>query len=80
MDLCPLCNGLESRIIQCPNCQTIMEDKGKVTDYLDDYSAYMDIDMMKLFDGDQNSLEEHECIHYFYCSSCEHEEVNAIKE
>ncbi|MDQ0232339.1 hypothetical protein [Metabacillus malikii] len=80
MDLCPLCNGFESSMIQCPNCQTMMEDKGKITDYLDDYSAYMDIDMMKLFDGNLTSLEDHTCSHYFYCTSCQHEEVNSIKE
>ena len=80
MDLCPLCNGLDSQIIQCPNCQTIMEDNGKVTDFLDDYSAYMDIDIMKLFDGNPTSLEDHQCIHLYYCSSCGHEEVKPIKE
>ena len=80
MELCPLCNGLETRIIQCPNCQRIMEDRGKITDYLDDYSAYMDIDIMKLFEGNANSLEEHKCIHYFYCPTCQHEETNAINE
>jgi hypothetical protein len=80
MDLCPLCNGLETKIIQCPNCQTIMEDKGKITDFLDDYSAYMDIDMMKLFDGDRQSLENHQCVHVFYCWACQHEETRAIKE
>jgi hypothetical protein len=59
---------------------SIMEDKGKITDYLDDYSAYMDIDIMKLFDGNVNSLEGHQCIHYFYCPTCQHEETNAINE
>jgi hypothetical protein len=80
MDLCPLCNGLETRMIQCPNCQTIMEDNGKITYYLDDYSAYMDIDIMKLFDGNIKSLEQHQCVHYFYCSACQHEETRAIEE
>ncbi|KKI90767.1 hypothetical protein WQ54_18625 [Bacillus sp. SA1-12] len=80
MDLCTLCNGLETRMIQCPSCQTIMEDQGKITDYLDDYSAYLDIDIMKLFDGDPTSLETHHCIHYYYCPNCQHEETNAIKE
>ncbi|QGQ44500.1 hypothetical protein [Metabacillus sediminilitoris] len=80
MDLCPLCNGLESKVILCPNCQSIMEDKGKITDYLDDYSAYMDIDIMKLFDGNIRSLENHKCMHYFFCPLCDHEETNAINE
>ena len=80
MDLCPLCNGLELRTVQCPNCQSVLVDNGKITDYLDDYSAYMDIDIMKLFDGNSESLEGHQCMHYFNCQSCGHEEKNAIKE
>lgn len=80
MHLCPLCNGLEERVIQCPNCKTVMEDKGKVTDYFDDYSAYMDIDMMKMYDGQLTSLEDHLCLHYFYCPSCQHQETNIIQE
>ncbi|WP_226670100.1 hypothetical protein [Metabacillus litoralis] len=80
MGLCPLCNGFEMKSIQCPNCQSLMEDRGKVTDYFDDYSAYMDIDIMKLFDGYANSLENHECIHYFYCPVCQHQESNSVSE
>jgi len=57
-----------------------MEDKGKVTDYFDDYSAYMDIDMMKMYDGQLTSLEDHLCLHYFYCPSCQHQETNSIQE
>ncbi|MGJ9459837.1 hypothetical protein [Oceanobacillus sp. CF4.6] len=80
MDFCPLCNGFETVTITCPKCQTDLTDKGKITDYFDDYSAYMDIDMMKLFDGDPNSLEAHQCLHYFYCETCEHEETRGIKD
>lgn len=80
MDVCPLCNGLETRIFQCPNCQTIMSDKGKITDYLDDYSPYMDIEIMKLFDGVEQSLEKKQCIHYYICPNCMHEENNIIAE
>jgi hypothetical protein len=57
-----------------------MEDKGKITDYLDDYSAYMDIDIMKLFDGNIHSLERHQCVHYFCCPLCDHEETKTINE
>jgi len=80
MHLCPLCNGLGTTTIQCPNCQTIMEDVGKVTDYFDDYSAYMDIDIMKLYDGHVTSLEDHLCFHYFYCQNCQHQETKPIQE
>ncbi|MBD1383384.1 hypothetical protein [Metabacillus arenae] len=81
MIMCPLCNGFEHhREILCPNCGTIMTDQGKITDYLDDYSAYMEIDSMKLFDGVLTSLEEHQCVHYYYCKNCLHEETQTIQE
>lgn len=57
-----------------------MEDRGKLTDYFDDYSAYMDIDIMKLYDGEINSLENHECLHVLYCHSCQHEETKSFHE
>lgn len=80
MSVCPLCNGFASASILCPKCQSHVSDQGKVTDYLDDYSSYLDIDMLKMVDGDPKSLENHECLHYFYCTSCHHEEVKAVSE
>ncbi|WP_156288668.1 hypothetical protein [Oceanobacillus salinisoli] len=80
MDFCPLCNGVETAAVECPNCQATLEDQGKITDYFDDYSAYMDIDMMKMFDGNRKSLEDHECLHYFYCTNCQHEETRTISD
>lgn len=80
MSVCPLCNGLGEYCFQCPNCQTIMSDQGKITDYLDDYSPYMDIEVMKLFDGNEHSLENKQCIHYYICPNCLHEDVKDIDE
>ncbi|HLT56330.1 MAG TPA: hypothetical protein VK057_09525 [Bacillota bacterium] len=80
MDVCPLCNGLETIRIQCPQCQSPMEDQGKITDYFDDYSPYLDIEIMKVTDGNPRSLEEHQCLHYFYCSRCKYEEIKGIQE
>ncbi len=80
MHLCPLCNGLGEKTKQCPNCQTIMQDVGKVTDYFDDYSAYMDIEIMKLYDGHKSSLEDHLCLHYFLCPNCQRQETDSIQE
>lgn len=80
MSICPLCNGLASVSILCPNCKSQLEDQGKVTDYFDDYSSYMDIDIMKRVDGDPDSLENHECLHYFYCANCYHEDVKQVSE
>jgi hypothetical protein len=80
MSICPLCNGLRNVAVYCSHCQKQMEDKGKVTDYFDDYSPYMDIDMMKLVDGYPKTLIRHECVHLFYCPHCRQEEVRFIKE
>lgn len=80
MHVCPLCNGLQQASISCSNCGKILTDAGKLTDYLDDYSAYMDIDIMKLFDGVEQSLEVHQCVHLFYCSHCQQEQLCITKE
>ncbi|GEN47082.1 hypothetical protein [Alkalibacillus haloalkaliphilus] len=80
MYLCPLCNGLEQHSLTCSKCDSQIDDQGKMTDYFDDYSAYMDIASMKLLDGDRESKANHQCLHYFYCKECNAEEVKAINE
>jgi len=80
MSICPLCNGLDEIMFVCPHCRHVIKDNGKVTDYLDDYSAYMDIEMMKLFDGVLNSLELHQCVHLFYCENCGYELRHVVYE
>lgn len=80
MSICPLCNGLYHLAVRCSYCHKQMEDQGKVTDYFDDYSPYMDADMMKLVDGYKETFAHHECAHLFYCPSCRHEEVKLVKE
>lgn len=80
MAVCPLCNGLASVSILCPKCQAHLDDHGKITDYLDDYSSYLDIDMTKMVDGDSESLENDQCLHYFYCNHCHYDVVKIIDE
>jgi len=57
-----------------------MMDGGKVTDFLDDYSAYMDIDVLKLVDGDLTSLTENVCIHVISCTICQQDLILAVNE
>lgn len=78
--ICPLCNGLQQLSIQCKYCSDVLVDKGKVTDYLDDYSAYEDIETLNQVDGLKNSLDNQQCIHYFYCESCGWKEHVIITE
>ncbi|WP_307872032.1 hypothetical protein [Priestia megaterium] len=53
---------------------------GKVSDYFDDYSAYMEIDQLKVENGYPGDLANHQCIHLFYCSTCHSEELKQIQE
>lgn len=80
MSVCPLCNGLTTLSLSCPNCQTYLDDQGKISDYFDDYSSYLDIDMTNMIDGAQESLEEAQCLHYFYCPDCHYEEIKSVNE
>lgn len=80
MSMCPLCNGLENFEISCNKCNKIMVDKGRILDYFDDYSAYLDIEGMKLFDGISDDRKEHQCPHIFYCQHCHLEKTILIQE
>lgn len=80
MSMCPLCNGIHSLTLTCETCNIILEDKGRLMDYFDDYSAYLEIDGMKLFDGIENDAKENQCPHVFYCSNCHIEKTELIKE
>ena len=80
LGLCPLCNGLRKIHIACPDCGTEMKDQGKFMDYADDYSAYLDIDLLKQNDGFPKSLEKGQCPHLLQCQNCGHDEVILIQE
>ncbi len=80
MSMCPLCNGMSSIESQCSSCQGQMVDQGRLLDYFDDYSAYLDIEGMKLFDGIENDQRDHQCPHVFYCSNCQKEDTVLIQE
>ena len=55
---CALCNGMGEAILACPNCDNSMFDQGRIYDFYDDYSPYMDIDVIKLADGDPVSSQK----------------------
>lgn len=80
MALCPLCNGLKHIHLFCPECNNEMEDKGKVMDYDDEYSAYEDIDTLKKNDGFPHSHLYDQCPHLMKCPKCFHDEIILIKE
>ncbi|RST75150.1 hypothetical protein D4T97_007780 [Siminovitchia acidinfaciens] len=70
MDFCGLCNGTSFENRACPICLGVLVDQGKIYDYYDDYSPYMDIDLNKLADGDPQSSHKPECTHLFVCEVC----------
>lgn len=80
MFVCPLCNQLEEPQYMCHNCQQRMADEGRLMDYFDDYSAYLDIEGMKLFNGYPNDQKDHQCPHVFSCSNCSKQYVHLIEE
>lgn len=80
MWICPLCNGFKAVSSTCSECFQVMEDKGRIIDYFDDYSPYMEIDDMKKIDGYGNTLSNHECAHVLYCVNCQFEQVIFVKE
>jgi hypothetical protein len=79
MQICPLCNGFYEIHKNC-GCGQEMMDSGKVMDYYDDYSAYMEIDQLKLEDGYQDSLANHKCPHLFTCPACAKDQIVFINE
>ncbi len=80
MSMCPLCNGLDSLQSSCQQCGTMLMDEGRYMDYFDDYSAYLEIDEMKLVDGISDDQKNEQCPHVFTCQTCNTESVVLIKE
>lgn len=79
MGICPLCNGFQEIQMNC-ECGGKMVDSGRIMDYYDDYSAYMEIDQLKLEDGYKESFSEHECPHLFTCPTCSKDQIILINE
>ena len=80
MYVCPICNQMEQRDEECPRCHHLMEDRGRIMDYFDDYSAYLDIEGMKQNNGYSNDARNHQCPHIFYCTHCYYNKVVLINE
>ncbi|MEW9033545.1 MAG: hypothetical protein AB2404_12615 [Planifilum fimeticola] len=76
---CPVCNGLTSLDRRCPRCGNAMEDRGRFSDLLADYSPYRPIDDMKRTDG-LNDLHSHQCPHNLWCPHCGWSELHMVAE
>ncbi len=67
--MCSVCNGMASFVSNCPECNYIAQDLGKLSDYYGPYSPYRPIDELKATNGFKD-LIQHTCIHLGYCSNC----------
>ncbi|SHK15408.1 hypothetical protein [Paramaledivibacter caminithermalis] len=67
--ICPLCNGLQEYEVECEECKGKMIDKGRMSDYYDNYSSYLDMNITELIDGVQSD----KCVHLFSCSDCKND-------
>ncbi len=67
--ICPVCNGLYTKDIKCDKCSrdAIMKDKGRLTDYYDNYSPYLPMELTNKVDG---IYSENKCFHLYKCDSC----------
>ncbi|CAM4189613.1 hypothetical protein [Bacillus manliponensis] len=70
MAICPFCNGLQQEQHTCANCMNTLQDYGKVVDYIDDYSAYMDQELLTAVDGLTVNNSQRYCMHVMYCGAC----------
>jgi DNA-directed RNA polymerase subunit M/transcription elongation factor TFIIS len=80
MPICPVCNGLREVFLLCTNCGEPMMEAGRLMDFYENYSPYMEIDLVKMEDGYTETNSEQICPHLFYCSKCHNDEVIFIKE
>lgn len=80
MHICPVCNGFKTLQLTCQDCEGRLHDRGRIMDYYDDYSPYMDIDLMKMEDGYTDSYRDHKCPHLYQCSNCQNQKVILITE
>jgi hypothetical protein len=80
MAMCPICNNFQMINVKCPECGKDVADQGKLSDYFDDYSPYMEADGLKLEDGFPRDFNDSQCPHVFYCDSCQQEILYFIGE
>lgn len=77
--ICPLCNGLQEIDRRCPKCGKEMLDGGRLQDFYEPYSPYLDDNLLsppKL--ALDNSLGL--CMHLIYCPRCGEDQRIIIKE
>lgn len=77
MAVCTVCNSMTAVRKECPNCGRQMVDAGKIQDYYDDYSPYLDQDIYQ--DGYDHS-DSDQCVHLFACPNCHYDKRLAFSK
>lgn len=80
MGLCPVCNNFGSIQLDCPVCTEQLDDIGRWSDYFGQYSPYMEIDDLKLFNGVKNDNKDQLCLHLYTCPRCGYDDVVPVQE
>lgn len=80
MSECPVCNGFREAYLLCSNCGEPMMESGRLMDFYDDYSPYMEIDLMKMEDGYPSTNSGQKCPHVYRCPACNQEDIFFVKE
>ena len=74
--ICPICNTLENVMIPCENCGDIMIDQGRICNFYDNYSSYLDFDITEKIDN----VDHTKCVHLYHCKSCDSDKRVAISK
>lgn len=78
--ICPLCNGLESITMTCPQCGNMLEDYGPVSYLVYSYSPYyLSLEEMKRDDGWIDQITD-QCPHQFFCPNCNYMDIILMQE
>ncbi len=64
--ICPVCNGLDKKAIKCKKCAKEMIDKGRIAEYYDNYSSYLEMSITEKIDG----APQDKCVHLYACTAC----------
>lgn len=80
MAMCPLCNSLKIAEINCPKCNSRLDDSGKVSDFLDPYGHYNDEETVKMGDGYPDTARNQVCPHLMVCNECGYDVVMFVQE
>jgi len=75
--ICPLCNGLTTLETRCSHCGGRMGNKGRVQDFYDSYSPYLEMEIRDGLWGNRSG----QCCHLYTCNQCGREqEITVIEQ